>query len=484
MANSSKSYLFGVVLAGGNGSRLWPVSRELFPKHLLSINDAQSLLQATVTRIEKLIPPRNISIVTNQKHLPDIKTQLNFFERSQKGMALEQLISEPCGRNTAPAIALAAMRLYLENPESIMIVLPSDHLIQEEEKFLELLKYSLQIAVKGYLVTFGIVPSSPETGYGYIKKGELIAQQANKKAYLADGFFEKPNQELAKEYLDSGQYFWNSGIFVWKTKEILRAIKIFLPDVFGTISEISTLELQGDKNAQIEEIYQNLEPISIDKGCLEKSDKIVVIPAQINWNDIGSWDKILQVLPKDGKGNFIKEGAINVGCENSLILSNERLTAAIGLKDIAVVDTKDALLICHLPEAQKVRNVFNDLLEKQATEAIEPKSSIRPWGQWSIIEEGLGYKIKKIIVNPGQSLSLQAHKHRSEYWIITQGRAEIEKDEDLIFLNKNQTIFLPLGCCHRLSNPGQDILEIIEIQTGDYLGEDDIVRFQDRYGRT
>src|SRR4030042_2919408 len=272
--DSQQSYLFGVILAGGSGSRLWPLSRELYPKHFLNLLGSQSLLQSTVARMERLVPPQNTILVTNQKNLTDIKTHLEFFERLEKKKEkLEQLILEPIGRNTAPAIALAAFHLYSKNPESVMIVMPSDHLIKDEEKFLNLIKYSLRIAIKGYLVTFGIVPDYPETGYGYIRKGLLIDKKEpeGQETYLADSFFEKPSQNVADQYLESGSYLWNSGVFVWKTKEILRAIKIYLPELFQILDKFYNLICKDSCPVEeLEKIYNQIVPISIDKGVLEK----------------------------------------------------------------------------------------------------------------------------------------------------------------------------------------------------------------------
>jgi mannose-1-phosphate guanylyltransferase/mannose-6-phosphate isomerase len=485
-SDSDKSFLFGVILAGGSGSRLWPLSRELYPKPLLKILGSQSLLQSTVARLEKLIPPQNVILVANEKFADDIKLQLNFFERRKDAKPLEKLILEPLGRNTALAIGLAAWHIYEKNPEALMIVLPSDHLIQNVEKFLMALKFAITVAIKGFLTHLGVIPTYPETGYGYLKKGRLFSRDAaGLEVYLTKNFYEKPQPAAAQEYFASGQFLWNSGIFVWQAKEILRAIKNFLPETFAALPLVYAHSQSGapDASLKIKEIYQNLPSVSIDKGVLEKSKNIAVIPVVFGWSDVGTWDKIQQVLPKDARGNYAGKKAILFDCDNSLVLGDSRLIATLGLQNIVIVDTPDALLVCHREKTERVKEIFETLKNDGSGAVLSPKFSERPWGSWTVLLEGAGYKVKKFLVKPGQSSSLQAHRQRAEHWVIITGEARVQCDKETFLLKTNQSSFIPCQAKHRFTNPGAEILEIIEVQSGEYLGEDDIVRFEDQYGR-
>lgn len=479
---ANRNYLFGVILAGGSGSRLWPLSRELYPKHFLNLFGEKSLIQATLKRMEKLIPPQNIIFVTNQRQVADIKMQLDFIERQRNNQATEEIIVEPIGRDTTAAIGLAAFNIYEKNPESVMIVAPSDHLIKNEERLIKLLEYSLKIAVQGYLVTLGVTPSHPEIGYGYIKKGEQINKSGEFTTYEVASFQEKPDAELAKQYLESKEYFWNAGIYIWKTKEILRAIKLYQPELYQVLSEVVKPEISSGEALKI---YQQINCPSVDYAISEKSNKMVVIPTgDIGWSDIGHWNEIHEQLPKDEHGNFVGKKVIQMDCENSLIFGDGRVIAAINLKDIIIIDADDALLVCSKNKVQQVKDVFEILKNNGSKESLEPKTVQRPWGWYTTLLRGPGYKIKSFLVNPGRSLSLQMHQRRSEHWVVISGRAEIQRESESFVLGAGESTFIPLGARHRVLNLGQIPLEIIEIQNGDYLEEDDILRIEDDYGRT
>lgn len=461
-----------VILAGGSGSRLWPLSRQHLPKQFLSLEGRASLLQTTINRLAPAIDDANILIVTQESHA--------------KGEAYHALLPysalyEPIGRNTAPAIALAAAWLMRDGDDPVMVVLPADHIIKDEVRFREHLETAIQVARKGNLVTFGIQPTRPDTGFGYIK-----AYPDTEKVCSVECFTEKPDLATAEEFLREGDYYWNSGMFVWQASTILGEIERYLPEVFSVVQSITDESRAGMHFQQaVEKHFHEMPSISIDYGVLEKTDRVALVPCDIGWNDVGSWQAVHEISEKDVEGNALQGNVIAVGCRNSLIRAEKRLVAAIGVEGICVVETPDAVLVAKSDQTQRVREVVDALQQKGATEHIYHVKVNRPWGSYTVLEEEprSGFKLKRIEVAPGARLSLQSHKHRSEHWVVVSGVATVTNGDQTFTVHKNQSTYIPIGAKHRLENRNDEPLHIVEIQVGDYLGEDDIQRYEDNYGR-
>ncbi len=469
-----KNRLYGIILAGGVGSRFWPLSRATAPKQLLQVAGSESLLRSTIKRLSPLVPPQRISIVTNPRQAEITRTHLtNGGKGSSPGF-----IIEPAGRNTAPAIGLAAMKLAEKDPDAVMAVLPADHLIKDGPAFCRTLEAASVVASDGHLVTFGIVPSAPETGYGYIKASpRAFRNVGGLKVRKVRRFVEKPDIERARRYLDEGGYYWNSGIFVWKASVILEEMKRHLPSLYESLALIG----RGD---EFESAYSRVEPVSIDYGILEKAENVVVIEAAFPWSDMGSWSSLKDVFEPDGDGNIIRGRVVDIGSKGSFIIGSDRVVATIGLRDMIIVDTPDATLVCPKDRTQDVREIVGVLKDKGYIEHEVHVTVERPWGAYTVLESGDRYKLKKIRVEPGRRLSLQMHRRRSEHWIVISGRARVQRGEETVELGQNQSTYIPKGVKHRLENPSKNTpLEIIEVQNGDYLEEDDIVRFDDDYDR-
>jgi mannose-1-phosphate guanylyltransferase/mannose-6-phosphate isomerase len=480
--------LHAVILAGGSGTRFWPLSRETCPKQMLNVVGEDSLLRQTIKRINGLVPPENIWIVTTEDKAQDMRFHLDPLGSFAKRI---QFMSEPVGRNTAPAIGLAAMTVNHLFPESTMVVMPSDHAIPDKEKFLDDLKVAIEGAKKDYLVTFGIKPNKPETGYGYIKIDNSSKARMDG-LFKVERFVEKPNLETAKAYLSDGMYFWNSGIFVWKTSKILSEIKKYLPGLYQALKEIELLLFgppqlnklnEPKKPNELNKLYSSLNPISIDYGVMERSSDVLMVPSTFRWSDLGSWTALDDMIMKDDSGNIVKGNAVDLGSQNSTIFASERLVATIGLRDMVVVDTPDATLVTTKEKVQEVKNVVELLKQDGREEHILHKTVERPWGAYTVLEKGQGYKIKRITLKPGSRLSLQLHRKRSEHWVVVQGVAEVTRENETYLVHTNESTYIPVNSKHRLENPGKDPLQIIEVQNGEYLGEDDIERFSDDYGR-
>ena len=474
-------HLFGVILAGGSGTRFWPLSRERFPKQLLRIIGEDSLIQQTVQRLVRIMPANRVCIVTNEFQAPSIKLQLT----SWKDELEEGFILEPEGRNTAPAIGLAALRLLEKDPEAVLVVMPADHVIKHAGKFHEAIKIGARLAAKEYLVTFGIRPTRPETGYGYIqpvRRGRLCTL-GKLSGYRVNRFVEKPGLQKAKRLMRSGNYYWNSGIFMWKASVILDELAKQKPSLFNKLKRIHAYLQSGDPNGRVPKLYSQLESVSIDHGVMENSSRAAMIPADFEWSDVGSWGSLQDVADCTSSGNVMNGNIVDLDSTNSVLFADRRMVATIGLSDMVVVDTQDATLVCPIARAQDVKSVVQLLKKRGAPEHLEHRTVFRPWGSYTVLEEEAGYKVKRITVTAGRRLSLQLHHKRSEHWVVIAGQARVTRGEEVYELKAGESTGIPQQTPHRLENPGTMPLEIIEIQNGSYLGEDDIVRFQDDYGR-
>jgi mannose-1-phosphate guanylyltransferase / mannose-6-phosphate isomerase len=498
MTHLHNNNIHAVILAGGSGTRFWPLSRETCPKQMLQIVGEDTLIRQTIKRMNGFVPPENIWIVTTEDKAQDIR-----FHLESLGSLVEriQFIKEPVGRNTAPAIGLAAIYLQHFSSDSVMIVMPSDHAIPDNEKYLGDLKVAIEAAMEDCLVTFGIKPNRPETGYGYIKV-DHSSKIKLKGVLKVECFVEKPNLETAKKYLLDGNYFWNSGIFVWKTSKILSEIKTHLPPLYKTLKEIDFLLFKSDqldrhnnpvtqlpndvvtsKPNKLNELYSSLENISIDYGIMERSSNGLMVPANFLWSDLGSWTALDEMIKKDDAGNIVKGNTIDIGSENSTIFAGERLIATIGLKDMVVVDTPDATLVTPKGRVQEVKNIVEELKKNGREEHLIHKTVERPWGSYTVLEKGNGYKIKRVVLKPGAKLSLQLHRRRSEHWVVVSGVAKVTRESETYLVHNNESTYIPINTKHRLENPGKELLQIIEVQNGDYVEENDIERFSDDYGR-
>ena len=458
-----------VVVAGGSGTRLWPLSRSRQPKQFLSLAGSATMLQDTVNRLAGLdaLPP---TVICNEENRFFVAEQLRAIGK------LGPILLEPAGRNTAPAIALAALNA---EPESLLLVLAADHVIADEQAFASSVSSALPSAEQGKLVTFGIVPNEPHTGYGYINRG--VEEGAG---YIVDKFVEKPNKETAKSYLDSGEFYWNSGMFLFKAARYLEELGKFRPDILDACKKaMASTQSDLDFIRVDAEAFKACPDESIDYAVMEKTDAAMVVPMDAGWNDIGSWSSLWDVSEKDLNGNAVVGDAISLDTTNSYIRSEDRLVATIGVDDLVVVDTKDALIVSAKTSVQDVKTVVQQLKDEGRSEFEFHREVYRPWGKYDSIDDGDRYQVKRITVKPGAKLSVQMHHHRAEHWIVVSGTAKVTKGEDTFFLSENESTYIPIGVVHALENPGMVELELIEVQSGSYLGEDDIVRFEDRYGR-
>lgn len=459
--------LQAIILAGGSGTRLWPYSRTLLPKQLLALNGESTLLQQTAQRALRIFAPGDLWVVTNEEQKFEVTSQLKALDP-----ALErQVVAEPVGRNTLPAILLGMDRALGRNPEAVVAVFPSDHLIHRPEIWAAALSRAADLAHRGWFVTFGVTPSRPETGYGYIRKGKELGQDS----FEVAAFTEKPDLARAEEFVTSGSYFWNSGMFVFEVASFLDAVARRQPALFAW--------WRRRAEEPLNETYRTLPDISVDYGIMEHAGRRAVVQADFGWDDLGSWEAIHQVGPKDEHGCVVGGDVLALDCENSLLLSQHGKLAVMNLKDMIVIQTRDATLACPLAKVQRVKDVVNRL-KAEGSPLVEAHVTVRrPWGAYTVLEEGSHYKIKRIVVNPGAVLSLQKHHHRSEHWVVISGTAEVLVGETTTLLTENQSVDIPKTALHRLGNPGKVPVEIIEIQSGPYLAEDDIVRFDDVYGR-
>jgi mannose-1-phosphate guanylyltransferase/mannose-6-phosphate isomerase len=450
--------MIGLILAGGSGTRLWPLSRSLYAKQFINFNSEESLLQETVKKAKKYC--KDVVIVTNASQFFLVKYQVQNF-----GIKDENILKEPIGRNTAPAIALGSKFIEENFSDENILVMPSDHIV--DESFFETVRQAEKYCSK-YLCTFGVKPTFPSTGYGYIELGEKNGQ-----GYIAKGFFEKPDKDRAELYLENGEHLWNSGIFLLNIKRLFEEFKTLLPLLHDKLSSVEVLL----------ENYGDVPSVSIDFGIMEKAKDIMVFPFKEGWRDVGSWESVYEILKKDENKNSKKGDVISIDTQSSLILGKNRLIATIGLKDIILVDTNDALLAVDRSRAEDVKKIVEILEKENRPEASLHSTVYRPWGYYTILESGDRYKVKRIVINPGKSISLQRHHHRAEHWIVVKGAAKITKNGDVFNVHENESIYVPKSTTHRVENEGIVNLHIIEIQTGEYIEEDDIERFEDEFGR-
>lgn len=469
-----------VILAGGTGTRLWPLSRKLYPKQLIPLVDELTLVQNTVRRLNGLEDIGAPIIICNEEHRFMIAEQMRAI-----GVTPQRIILEPLGRNTAPAVAVAALTVANDNPDAILLVLPADHLIHDREDFFEAVNTAARLAKRGRLVTFGIVPCSPETGYGYIRKGAEIDDTATGLSAAAiDRFVEKPDLPTAQAYVDSGEYLWNSGMFVFQGQTVLDEMLVYAPEVVEACREaLATGTRDLDFFRLGKDAFARCPEDSIDYAVMERTSKGAVVSLASGWNDLGSWDALWQDGCKDDNGNVTKGDVLLHDVHNSYLHAETRLLAAVGLENHIVVETSDAVLISPRDRVQDVKKLVDKLKADKRIEAVSHTKVYRPWGNYESIDVGDRYQVKRIVVLPGQVLSLQKHYHRAEHWVVVRGTAVVTRDAEEILLQENESVYLPLGAVHRLANPGKILLELIEVQVGSYLGEDDIVRFEDVYGR-
>ncbi len=475
--------MYGVILAGGSGTRFWPVSREQNPKQLQKIIGTGTMIQNTVQRLLPLISIDKLRIGTNKQQATETVRQLESF-----GFLPEHLLSEPCSRNTALIIGLMAKLISADDPDSVMAVFPADHVVTNTETFITLLNKAESMAKKGYLVALGIPPKRAETGFGYIKQGLKTKEDEN--IFQVESFVEKPNLSTAKEYLKNKAYFWNCGIFIWKTSIILEELQKHSKNIYSQLENlIKCLQRSGEKlnyfelNEKGSEIFSALPNLSIDFAVMEKSSKVVFIPADMGWNDVGSWNALDEVCEKDNEGNILKGNVLAHDCNDSIVYGQDRLIATLGLTNTVVVDTPDALLVCAKDRAQDIKKLVEELNKKGSSEVKVPATVKKPWGSYTVLDSGSNFLLKRIEVLPGESLSLQSHKHRSEHWTVAKGSAKVELNEDTFHLEVNESIIIPLNAKHRLGNSGSELLIIFEIQFGNLLDENDISRYEDLYGR-
>ena len=469
-----------VILSGGAGTRLWPLSREQYPKQLLPLAGELTMLQGTARRLAGLDELADPLVVCNEDHRFMVAEQLR-----QIGQPASAVILEPVGRNTAPAVAVAALQALADGDDPYLLVLPADHVIRDAETLCATIAGALPYAAES-LLTFGIVPDAPETGYGYIRAGEKLQVSASSalNAFSVAEFVEKPDRDTAKAYLSAGGYYWNSGMFLFRASTFLAELQVFAPEM-AEASRLAWEKRQSDLDfTRLDaEHFAACPSDSIDYAVMEKTERAVIVPLDAGWNDVGSWAALWEVGEGDAQGNVCKGDVIAVDTRNTYLYGSSRLVASVGLDNAVVVETADAVLVAAKDRVQDVKKVVEGLSKSGREEHLLHRRVNRPWGAYEGLDAGNGFLVKRITVNPGASLSLQRHQHRAEHWVVVRGTARITLEEMVVDRTANQSVYIPIGDKHRLENPGEELLEIIEVQTGDYLGEDDIERFEDNYGR-
>ena len=480
-----KNKILPIIICGGSGSRLWPLSRKSFPKQFLSTNskDSFSFLQNTINRIKNNSQILDPILICNEEHRFIVAEQMRVINIRPKSIILE-----PIKRNTAPAITIGVLKSLQKNNKSkiendpILLVLPADHIIKNEKEFLSVINKAINYAMDDNIVIFGIKPDHPETGYGYIESENI--RNNNNIAKKVVRFVEKPNLELAKKLVKEERYLWNSGIFMFNAKTFLSEIEKYCPNILKNCRDALSSNLYDMDFERLDNYsFSKCDDISIDKALMEKTSLGIVLDLEAGWSDVGSWDALWKASDKDVNGNFTSGKVILENVHNSYLNSSSRLITGIGLKNLIIIETPDAILVASRESSQEVKKIVEKLNSISMKEALTHKEKFRPWGSFNSIAEGENWQVKKIIVKPKEAISLQLHRYRTEYWIVVAGRGLVEKDNKKFFLNKNESTFIPCGTMHRLTNPGNDLLILIEVQSGKYLGEDDIERFDDKYGR-
>ena len=472
MALTLKAKLQPVLLSGGSGTRLWPLSREAYPKQFLALAGDDTMLQATWRRVADLADAAPI-VVAGEEHRFLVAEQLR-----QVGAPTPAILLEPIGRNTAPAIAAAALQALRDGEDPLLLVLPSDHVVRDADAFRAAVRAAMPAAEQGALVTFGIMPDAPETGFGYIEaeRGEGVQRVLR--------FVEKPDAVTAQTYLDAGGYYWNSGMFLLRASRYLEELRKFRADIVGGAqAAFDAAQRDGDFIRLDKAAFAACPADSIDYAVMEKTGAAMVLPVDIGWNDVGSWSALWEVSEQDGDGNAHHGDVISIDSRNSYAYAR-RMVALVGVDDLVVVETDDAVLVARKDRVQQVKDVVARLKAEQRTQAALHREVHRPWGSYDSIDMAEGFQVKRIKVKPGARLSLQSHTRRAEHWIVVRGTARVTRDNDVFELFANQSTYIPIGAKHRLENPGTEMLELIEVQSGDYLGEDDIVRYEDVYGRS
>ncbi|GMM69654.1 mannose-1-phosphate guanyltransferase [Alteromonas sp. MTD1] len=463
-----------VILAGGTGSRLWPKSRAALPKQFLALTSDKTMIQETVQRLNGLdaLPP---SIICNEEHRFLVAEQMR-----QINIDNSDILLEPVGRNTAPAIALAALHAATNGEDPTLLVLAADHLIQDSATFQAQIKQAQVLAEQGKLVTFGIVPTQPHTGYGYIKAGPAMGN-----GFEVSQFVEKPDMDTATQYVNSGEYFWNSGMFMFKASVFLKALETHAPEMFAVCTKaITQTERDLDFIRISEDIFATCPSDSIDYAVMEKTEDAAMVTLDAGWSDVGSWSSLWETGNKDDNGNVSIGDTLLESTTNSYVNAEDCLVSVIGLDDVVVVQTKDAVMVANKKNSEQIKTVVNNLKKNKRPEFEFHREVFRPWGSYDSIDEGGRFKVKRITVKPGEKLSVQMHHHRAEHWVVVSGTANVTVNDGTTMLTENESIYIPIGAVHALENPGKIPLELIEVQSGAYLGEDDIVRFSDRYGRS
>ena len=475
-----------VILAGGSGTRLWPLSREYFPKQFLSIMGEGSMFQESLRRLDGIAEASPPVVVCNEAHRFLVAEHAR-----QMDVELQSIILEPDGRNTAPALTLASLAVRqpsgASNRDPTMLVMPSDHVIKDATAFRSAVEYGLTFAEEGYLVTFGVVPTSPETGYGYIEKGEPQSGGC----FRVAGFVEKPDGEAAARMIESGAFLWNSGIFMMRTSVWLEQIRLHRPEIAEACqAAYAGGRWDGDFYRPDRDLFLGCRSDSIDYAVMERATAspeadlgCAVVPLDVGWSDVGAWSALLEVSERDADGNVVQGDVRARSMSGSLMIGQHRLLAAVGLEDVIVVETADAVLVAHRDKMQEVKELVTQLKEEGRQEQRDNRKVLRPWGSYETVDAGPGFQVKRLTVNVGESLSLQLHHSRAEHWVVVAGTAKVTREEEELLLTKNQSISVPVGARHRLENAGDVPLEVVEVQSGSYLGEDDIVRLEDRYGR-
>ena len=469
--------IYPVILSGGAGTRLWPLSRAVLPKQLLPLVSDKTMLQETVLRVAdwpELMAP---VVVCGNEHRFLVAEQLR-----EIGVAPLGILLEPSGRNTAPAVAAAAHFLAAIDPGAIMLVLPADHVIERPEVFAAAVRRAALMAEEGALATFGIVPTGPETGYGYIRRGAAV--DGSDGCYRVDRFVEKPDRATAQDFLRDGGYYWNSGMFLFRAERFLAELTRLRPEIAVATEAAVRLGYSDLDFCRLhEDSFNACASDSIDYAVMEHTERAVVVPADIGWSDVGSWSALWEVQQRDADGNSQRGDVYLDGVSNSLVRAESRIVAVIGVQDLVIVETRDAVLIAHKDQVQRVKQVVEHLKSKARTEHLYHTKVYRPWGHYEGIDAGDRFQVKRITVKPGEKLSLQMHHHRAEHWVVVSGTARVTCGETVKLLSENESTYIPIGMNHRLENPGKMPLHIIEVQSGSYLGEDDIVRFEDIYKR-